>query len=202
MNVVLRHCRMCLKAERQHLRPATSRALIAVHTANGTVLLWLHLCCKCTACAPSRSDLIQFFMSFHRYVSVQDVALAHIRAAEIVSAKGRYILAASESSLPGGQIVDILKVRCWRMRVASGFTSTIVHVASNGCRQRTECSVSVACRGRSLASPRWPRAPRASSSGSWTSARCVTFASSIQHAYCSDLISCCPDASISEVHQD
>jgi hypothetical protein len=46
-----------------------------------------------------------------RYVSVQDVALAHIRAAELQSARGRYFLSASEASLPGGQIVDILQVR-------------------------------------------------------------------------------------------
>lgn len=43
------------------------------------------------------------------YVSVQDVALAHIRAAELQSARGRYFLSASEASLPGGQIVDILQ---------------------------------------------------------------------------------------------
>ena len=42
---------------------------------------------------------------------MQDVALAHIRAAELQSARGRYFLSASEASLPGGQIVDILQVR-------------------------------------------------------------------------------------------
>lgn len=45
------------------------------------------------------------------YVSVQDVARAHVRAAEVTDARGRYLVAASECSLPGSQVVDILKAR-------------------------------------------------------------------------------------------
>jgi hypothetical protein len=60
-----------------------------------------------------------------RYVSVQDVALAHIRAAEISSARGRYFLAASEQSLPGSQLLQILQVG--PDRLCCGGCSNIMH---------------------------------------------------------------------------
>ncbi len=46
-----------------------------------------------------------------RYVDVRDVARAHVRAAELPQAKGRYFLTASQSSTPGQEVVDILRVR-------------------------------------------------------------------------------------------
>jgi len=52
-----------------------------------------------------------------RYIDVRDVARAHIRAAEVPEAKGRYLLTASPSSTPGSEVVDIIRVsRAWGLQ--------------------------------------------------------------------------------------